>query len=362
MVARRLLPSLALAGGSLLTTLLALELGFRLAGVSVGTVQINRGTVRRSADPRLQFELKPGSTVQAEVEYRINAFGMRNPEVSETKAPGVRRIAVLGDSIAFGYWVSEADAFPRRLERLLDGGGRVEVLNFGVPGYNLDQEIEMLRVRALRFSPDLVLVAFCLNDLEGIFSYEYGLTEDRSNRTRTLSGRALELLLERSRLFSWLEYRLAELEARRSFVRARNPLRGPLYELAVAEQGKALEDRFSTLAAILKSGGGVPGLVAIFPIFGNRFAAYPHRDLHGVVAAAARASGLKAVDLLDCYEAYDVWDVRVDVVHPSPMGHGVAAHAIAEAICGTGWPCAPDHPRGRCTGYRRTDFPSVRGY
>jgi lysophospholipase L1-like esterase len=362
MVARRLLPSLALAGGSLLTTLLALELGFRLAGVSVGTVQINRGTVRRSADPRLQFELKPGSTVQAEVEYRINAFGMRNPEVSETKAPGVRRIAVLGDSIAFGYWVSEADAFPRRLERLLDGGGRVEVLNFGVPGYNLDQEIEMLRVRALRFSPDLVLVAFCLNDLEGIFSYEYGLTEDRSNRTRTLSGRALELLLERSRLFSWLEYRLAELEARRSFVRARNPLRGPLYELAVAEQRKALEDRFSTLAAILKSGGGVPGLVAIFPIFGNRFAAYPHRDLHGVVAAAARASGLKAVDLLDCYEAYDVWDVRVDVVHPSPMGHGVAAHAIAEAICGTGWPCAPDHPRGRCTGYRRTDFPSVRGY
>jgi lysophospholipase L1-like esterase len=362
MAARRLLPSLALAGGSLLTTLLALELGFRLAGVSVGTVQINRGTVRRSADPRLRFELKPGSAVQAEVEYRINAFGMRNPEVSETKAPGVRRIAVLGDSIAFGYWVSEADAFPRRLERLLDGGGCVEVLNFGVPGYNLDQEIEMLRVRALRFSPDLVLVAFCLNDLEGIFSYEYGLTEDRSNRARTLAGRALELLLERSRFFSWLEYRLAELEARRSFVRARNPLRGPLYEQAVAEQQKALLDRFTTLAAILKSGGGVPGLVAIFPIFGNRFAAYPHRDLHGAVAAAARASGLKVVDLLDCYEAYDVWDVRVDVVHPSPMGHGVAAHAIAEAICGTGWPCAPDHPRGRCTGYLKTDFPSVRGY
>jgi len=362
MASRRLLPSLGLAAGSLLTTLLALEVGFRLVGVSVGTVQINRGTVRRSPDPRLQFELQPGSTVQSEVEYRINASGMRNPEVSEAKAPGVRRIAVLGDSIAFGYWVSEADAFPRRLEHLLDGGGRVEVLNFGVPGYNLDQEIETLRVKALRFSPDLVLVAFCLNDLEGIFSYEYGLTLDRSNRTRTLPGRTLELLLERSRLFSWLEYRLAELEARRSYVHARNPLRGPLYEQAVSEQGKALEDRFSTLAAILKSGGGIPGLVAIFPVFGNRFPAYPHRDLHRVVAAAARASGLAVVDLLDCYEAYDVWDLRVDVVHPNPMGHGVAAHAIAEAICGTGWPCAPDLLRGRCTGYRKTDFPSVRGY
>jgi lysophospholipase L1-like esterase len=362
MASRRLLPSLALAAASLVTTLLALEAGFRLVGVSVGTVQINRGTIRRSADPRLQFELKPGSTVQAEVEYRINAFGMRNPEVSETKAPGVRRIAVLGDSIAFGYWVSEADAFPRRLEHMLDGGGRVEVLNFGVPGYNLDQEIEMLRVRALGFSPDLVLVAFCLNDLEGIFSYEYGLTLDRSNRARTLPGRALELLLERSRFFSWLEYRLDELEARRSFVRVRNPLRGPLYEQAVSEQGKALEDRFGTLAAILKSAGGIPGLVAIFPTFGNRFPAYPHRDLHRVVAAAAQGSGLAVVDLLDCYEAYDVWDVRVDVVHPNPMGHAVAAHAIAEALCGPGWPSVPDHPRGRCPGYRRNDFPSVRGY
>ncbi len=207
-----------------------------------------------------------------------------------------------------------------------------------------------------------MLVAFCLNDLEGIFSYEYGLTLDRSNRTRSLPGRALDLLLEGSRFFSWLEYRLDELEARRSFVRARNLLRGPLYEQAVSEQGKALEDRFGTLATILKSGGGIPGLVAIFPTFGNRFLAYPHRDLHRVVAAAAHAAGLAAVDLLDCYQAYDVWDVRVDVVHPNPMGHGVAAHAIAAALCGPSWPCMPDHARGRCTDYGKTDFPSVRGY
>ena len=43
----------------------------------------------------------------------------------------------------------------------------VEVLNFGVPGYNLDQEIEVLRTRALELDPDVVVIAFCLNDLEG---------------------------------------------------------------------------------------------------------------------------------------------------------------------------------------------------
>jgi hypothetical protein len=48
----------------------------------------------------VQFELKPGSTVQAEVEYRINTFGMRNPEVSEIKTPGVRRIDLLVQVVA----------------------------------------------------------------------------------------------------------------------------------------------------------------------------------------------------------------------------------------------------------------------
>ena len=130
------------------------------------------------------------------------------------------------DSIAFGYWVAEEDGFPGQLEAMLNeagrADGRVEVLNFGVPGYNLDQEIEALRARALAFAPDLVVVAFCLNDLEGLFSYELGLVQDRAARGRSFLGRVREFFLGRSLLFSWVEYRLSELEARRSFVRMKS--------------------------------------------------------------------------------------------------------------------------------------------
>jgi lysophospholipase L1-like esterase len=360
----RLLPSVALLVAAVLLTLAVLETAFRLARVPVGTVQINRATVRRSANPHLRFELRPGAMAAAEVDYRINAAGLRGREVEEAKPAGVTRVAVLGDSIAFGYWVAEEDAFPRQLEGLLGAGRpeeRVEVLNFGVPGYNLDQSLEMLRSCALRFAPDAVVLALCLNDLEGIQSYEYGLTVDRSARRESLVGRVADVLLQHSRLFAWIEYRLAEREARRAFVRTRNPMPGPLYEEAVAQQERALRARFDTLAVLLREGGGAPGLVAVFPTFGERFDRYPHRELHQAALAAARGAGLQAVDLLDCFSAYDFRAARVDVVHPSPLGHRVAAHAITEALCAAGLPC-PSPPAGRCTGYRPEDFATVRGY
>jgi lysophospholipase L1-like esterase len=362
---RRAAGALALVLASLAVSVLALEAGLRVAGVSVGTVQINRATVRRSDDPRLGFELRPGSSVKAEVEYRVNAEGLRGPETTLEKPAGVRRVAVLGDSIAFGYWVAEADGFPRRLEAMLNEaagtGGRIEVLNFGVPGYNLDQEIETLRAKALAFSPDVVVVAFCLNDLEGLFSYELGLVQDRAVRGRSWIGRLREGLLGRSLLFSWVEYRLSELEARRSFVRARNPIGGPLYAEAVAEQRAVLRGKLDVLRALLAE-RGTPGLVVVFPVLGGRFERYPHRELHRAVVETAGEAGLAAVDLLDCYSAYDFRALRVDVVHPSPLGHRVAAHAIRDALCARRWLCPGGAAAGACSAYRPSDFPTVRGY
>jgi lysophospholipase L1-like esterase len=274
-------------------------------------------------------------------------------------------VAVLGDSIAFGYWVAEPDAFPHQLEIMLNQtggvGGRIEVLDFGVPGYNLDQEIEMLRARALAFSPDVVVVAFCLNDLEGIFSYELGLVQDRATRGGSWVGRLREALLGRSLLFSWVEYRLTELEARRRFVRARNPIGGPLYAEAVGQQKAALQGELELLRGLLAT-RGIHGVLVVFPVLGGPFERYPHRELHRAVVEAAEEAGLAAVDLLDCYSAYSFRALRVDVVHPSPLGHRVAAHAIRDALCARGWLCAGLPSGSTYTAYRPSEFPQVRGY
>jgi hypothetical protein len=77
---------------------------------------------------------------------------------------------VVGDSITEARQVPMEETFTARLERGLAAcpdyaGRRVEVLNFGVPGYGTAQELLLLE-RVWAFEPDLVLlVFFARNDL-----------------------------------------------------------------------------------------------------------------------------------------------------------------------------------------------------
>lgn len=351
--------SLALSAATVIVFLLCAEAVTRLAGVSVGTVQINRGIVRLSANPRLGFELRPKSSVAAEVTYRVNGLGFRGPAPGP-KPPGVTRVAVFGDSIVFGYWVAEKDAFPAQLGELL--GPRVETLNLGVPGYNLDQEIENLRGRIGPLGPDVVLFGFCLNDLEGLLSFEYGLTQARKE-ARSGPRRALESLLSFSRFAAWIEYRLTERDARARFAAARNPMGGELYAATPADLDAHLDASFGALSAITAS-RGVRAVVAIFPILGNRFENYPYKALHAQIATAAARAGIEAVDLLPCFEPYPFRDVRVDVVHPNPRGHRIAAHAAALRLHPQLFPGEPlpSALQRSCGSYRADEFATVRGY
>ena len=129
----------------------------------------------------------------------------------------------------------------------------------------------------------------------------------------------------------------------------------------MSQQKAALRGKLNVLRSLLES-RGIPGAVVVFPVLGGRFERYPHRELHRTVREAAEGAGLLVVDLLDCYSAYAFRDLRVDVVHPSPLGHRVAAHAVRDALCARGWLCGGVPAGPPCTAYRPSDFPTVRGY
>jgi hypothetical protein len=96
----------------------------------------------------------------------ISAQGTRDVEVRIPKPKGTFRILVLGDSIAYGSGIPVEKTFPNRLESLLSNQSLpVEVVNAGVSGYTAYNELQYYLARGRDFEPDVVVVAFCMNDV-----------------------------------------------------------------------------------------------------------------------------------------------------------------------------------------------------
>jgi hypothetical protein len=98
----------------------------------------------------------------------INSFGMRDENFDIDSIKDRYRIAVIGDSHTYSTNVKNiAETFPAQLEKYLNQHAEqrmVKVLNFGVPGYNTAQELEVLKAKALIFEPRMVILQYCIND------------------------------------------------------------------------------------------------------------------------------------------------------------------------------------------------------
>jgi len=94
---------------------------------------------------------------------QINAQGLRSGRAySPVPAAGVVRVAVFGDSFVYGNEVSNDDAWPAQIERRYPG---IEVLNYGVGGYGVDQAYLRFLLEGARLAPRVVVIGFVPDDL-----------------------------------------------------------------------------------------------------------------------------------------------------------------------------------------------------
>lgn len=139
-----------------------------------------RTAYQRSGNPILGYDLKanyrdPNADTH-ESFPSTNFHGLRDIERTLEKPEGVTRVVLLGDSIVAGHGILDLDdTISQQLERRLakqaaagreTSSRRIEVLNFGIGGYCTRAEVELLKTRALAFSPDLVILLFVVNDYE----------------------------------------------------------------------------------------------------------------------------------------------------------------------------------------------------
>ena len=285
---------------------------------------VRRGRFQLSADPRLVFEPVPGLASAGspdsflEYEGRSNRLGYRDRDHALAKPPGTYRIVVLGDSIAAGYRIRRTeDTFPALLEQSLRGLP-VEVLNFGVTGYNTAQEVETLRTRALAFHPDLVLVAYCHNDRRPPDPRIVQALREAGGGRRVVPLAAAEPVLVHSALYRFLRY--AAFQAQQS-------------ETSDPAQGNTVEPSLRELGALSRR-EGFEVLLAVFPYLPKLYE-QEHAREHAKLARLARELGFDHLDLRPTFQscrADSPEKLRFDRYHPTAAGHRCAADAMATAV------------------------------
>jgi len=226
---------IALVAASLLVAGAVAEIGLRAAGIAYPV--FHRLEALRGWSP--QPNVSGVWMTEGKALIENNREGFRDRDHALAKPAGTLRIAVLGDSMSEALAVDRKDAFWSVLEDRLAAcrGGPVEVLNFSVSGYGTAQELLTLRRNALKYSPDIVLLAFFTgNDvwnneraLDGHEDRVYFTLQDGKlvlDDSNTASGRFTAKRIWRGGVNTAINASRLLQVMREGYYRAKNALRG----------------------------------------------------------------------------------------------------------------------------------------
>ncbi len=265
-----------------------------------------------SANKELMWEYRGNGEYQ---NIKTNRYGFRDYDYESTVKPeGTYRVAFMGDSVTLGLYTGYDDIFVRKFE--VEAGKRelpykVQALNFSVDGYNTVQIYEMLRTKALVFSPDKVVYIMCLNDFD---------FEDASSRKIRYFKKPKSFLID---------------EIERGIKHA--CLRKMDYHFCHFKKNKiAVFNKILEMRDLLKQ-NSINYQVVILPVFEMTkidFKDYSFMQIHAEIRDFFVDNKIEFIDLIDMFKeqneaprhyARDVW-------HLNPEGHQFVARQLAQFI------------------------------
>jgi lysophospholipase L1-like esterase len=175
----------------------------------------------------LPFRLRPGSTgTMVNSRISINSLGFRGPEFAAAKGDAYR-IVVLGESTTFGMTIDADDKpWPELLEQIirqrLKTRRPVQVINAGVPAYNVIANVHRLPREILPLKPDMIISYHGAN---GFSLIESSLLPAMGPAPPVYGERPIKLLADAEHRLRML---LFQCDARRRSIPTMTPASRPL--------------------------------------------------------------------------------------------------------------------------------------
>ena len=298
------------------------------------------------------------------VAVNINSHGWRDSEYSLQKPDGITRIMVVGDSVTFGYGVQLEEMFTKVLEQELNrqGDRRYEVISQGGAGANTYYQRNAIRINAPIYTPDLVILAFNLNDI--LPKQIFRKAADSSSDIRQSISRAIlrlrstldETLRSRSHLYFIFRAR-AKIVLRQFGIVSPTLVRLAAFDIESAYGIAAWQETRTVLLEIASQlrKDRIPFLLAILPLemqLSEQIADIYRRE-YGFAFADSLVAGkpqeiikdfaeqhrIAYVDLLPAFRKrseektfFRIYGGSVDYNHPNPLGHRIIAEEIKSAL------------------------------
>lgn len=297
-------------------------------------------------DELLGFSLKPYASCWRQsrdfkVTYQINSLGLRDREISDAKAAGVKRILLLGDSFTEGTGVKQEETFSAVLERELG----IEVINAGVSGYSTLHEYLWLKERGFKLRPDLVILN--VNETDLVEAAKYHQIWGRHNFS-DLRPEPNKSVIDRIQLLNLIRSRLESLRWRNS---------QPKTTVFIASAGtdeEAMKRYWQLMRSDIERinfftrGKNVP-LLVVFQPHGHHVGptawaqgrlahgfkvgqVYP-TEIPKLLADLAKEVGFKFLDLTDAFTATDATALYFPYDgHWTAAGHRLVAKTLKESL------------------------------
>lgn len=333
--------------------------------------------LQRSDNPRKGYEPRPGQAGH-------NSAGFRGPELGLEKRPDTTRVAVIGDSVAWGLGVEAHETYSALLPPLLEqrSGRAWEVVDMGVPGYGTVQIVEHFEEKGLPYQPDIVVYGYWFNDF-----HQFGCNDFHYPFFSGARVTAWELYVQALLRWPWIEglrdvllgsqiaLRIVDLRYRwmtrdqrdeaipdagfddpdmARFYVSWSTITEQLSARADVEfldaflmnhYGRSAEQSFREYWVALQelratcNERDIPLILLVTPVLRNP-QDYDYQPLHDWVAELGAHLEVQVVDTLPVFQ-HAGYRARIppeggppDVAHPTPRGHRIIAEALVEPLIG----------------------------